>query len=261
MTGGAGGIGAGLCRALAAAGATVVVADIDGDGARAVCAGDPRADGGLPSRRRVDVTSPREVEALVRASLARHGKLDQMWNNAGIVQVGSLLDVSPEEWRRVFAVNVDGALFGTQAALRQMLDQPLDPTFQRRGLIVNTSSRRRRPWPPDAAGLRRQQGRDDPPDEVHGRQLRRARHLRRRALPEQHLRGDVEGDRPVWGELEGLPPGEMGRRRTCESLLGRYETPDEVAAIAMRIATRPGLALQRQDRRHHAHRPRRLKPG
>jgi hypothetical protein len=46
-----------------------------------------------------------------------------------------------------------------------------------------------------------------------------------------------------WGQLEGLPPGEMGRRRMAESLLGRYETPDEVAAIALRVATRPGLAL------------------
>src|SRR6476661_8914317 len=84
--------------------------------------------------KRIDVTSPREVSGLVKAVVSQYGRLDQMWNNAGIVQVGSLLDVSPEEWRRVFAVNVDGALFGTQAALRQMLDQPLDPVFQRRGL-------------------------------------------------------------------------------------------------------------------------------
>ena len=47
---------------------------------------------------------------------------------------------------------------------------------------------------------------------------------------------------PLWGELEGLPPGEMGRRRTSESILGRYETPEEVAAVAMRVATRVGMA-------------------
>src|SRR5687767_4278299 len=131
VTGGAGGIGAAICRALAKAGATVVVADIDETGAEQVADG-IRSEDGSAEAARLDVTSPSEVGALVRRVAGRYGKLDQLWNNAGIVQVGSLLDVSPEEWRHVFSVNVEGALFGTQAALRQMLDQPLDPTFQRR---------------------------------------------------------------------------------------------------------------------------------
>lgn len=241
VTGGAGGIGAGLCRTLATNGATVVVVDIDGAGAEKL-AGELAAAGGKAESKRVDVTSPQEVSALVAEVARRHGKLDQMWNNAGIVQVGSLLDVSPEEWRRVFAVNVDGALFGTQAALRQMLDQPTDPTFQRRGLIVNTSSGaadRGRPMLP-----------------AYGASKAAMTHLMKSTAasygergicatalyPSSIFEGMWKVIDPLWGELEGLPPGEMGRRRTSESLLGRYETPDEVAAIALRIAVKIGLA-------------------
>ncbi len=241
VTGGAGGIGAGLCRALAAAGATVMVVDIDGEGAERV-GEELRAAGGSAEAKRVDVTSPEEVGALVRDVARRHGRLDQMWNNAGIVQVGSLLDVSPEEWRRVFAVNVEGALFGTQAALRQMLDQPVDPTWQRRGLIVNTSSGaadRGRPMLP-----------------AYGASKAAMTHLMKSTAasygergicavalyPSSIFEGMWKVIDPLWGELEGLPPGELGRRRTSESILGRYETPEEVATVAMRIATRTGLA-------------------
>jgi D-sorbitol dehydrogenase (acceptor) len=241
VTGGAGGIGAGICRALAGHGATVVVVDIDGDAADRV-ADELRAAGGSAIAQRIDVTSPGEVNTLVRDVVRQYGKLDQMWNNAGIVQVGSLLDVSVEEWRRVFAVNVEGALLGTQAALRQMLDQPLDPTFQRRGLIVNTSS--------GAADHGR------PMLPAYGASKAAMTHLMKSTAasygergicavalyPSSIFEGMWKVIDPLWGELEGLPPGEMGRRRTSESLLGRYETPDEVAAIAMRVATRTGLA-------------------
>ena len=76
VTGGAGGIGAGICRALAGAGALVVVADLDGEGAASVSA-EIQADGGTAESVRVDVTSPQEVGALVRSEqfamrLAQH---------------------------------------------------------------------------------------------------------------------------------------------------------------------------------------------
>ena len=133
-----------------------------------------------------------------------------MWNNAGIVQVGSLLDVSPEEWRRVFAVNVEGALFGTQAALRQMLDQPLDPTFERRGLIVNTSSGaadRGRPMLPAYGASKAAM--------THLMKWTAASYGERgicavALYPSSIFEGMWKVIDPLWGELEGLPPGEMG---------------------------------------------------
>lgn len=242
VTGGAGGIGTGLCRILAAAGAIVVVADLDGEGAARVSR-ELEAHGGAAESAPLDVTRPDQVTALVQDVVKRHGRLDQYWNNAGVVQVGALMDVTPDEWRRVFAVNVDGALFGTQAALRQMLQQPLDPVFERRGLIVNVSSGaadRGRPMLP-----------------AYGASKAALTHLTKSTAagygdqgicavalyPSSIYEGMWKEIDVRWGALEGLPPGEMGRRRTSESLLGRYETPEEVASIALRVATRPGLGL------------------
>jgi meso-butanediol dehydrogenase/(S,S)-butanediol dehydrogenase/diacetyl reductase len=242
VTGGAGGIGTGLCRALAANGATVVVVDIDGDGAIRV-ARELQASGGKAEGQRLDVTSPAEVTALVQDVAAKYGRLDQMWNNAGIVRIGSLIDISPEDWRRVFAVNVEGALFGTQAALRQMLGQEPHPEAQRRGLIVNVSSGaadRGRPMLP-----------------AYGASKAAMTHLMKSTAaaygeqgicataiyPSSIFEGMWKEIDPQWGALEGLPPGELGRRRAADSILGRYETPDEVATVAMRIATKTGLAL------------------
>jgi meso-butanediol dehydrogenase/(S,S)-butanediol dehydrogenase/diacetyl reductase len=165
-----------------------------------------------------------------------------MWNNAGIVKIGSLLDITPEQWRQVFAVNVEGALFGTQAALRQMLDQPIDSATQRRGLIVNISSGaadRGRPMLPSYGASKAAM--------THLMKSTAASYGERgicaaALYPSSIFEGRWKQIDPEWGALEGLPPGEMGRRRTSESLLGRYETADEVAAIAMRVATRAGLA-------------------
>jgi meso-butanediol dehydrogenase/(S,S)-butanediol dehydrogenase/diacetyl reductase len=242
VTGGSGGIGTGLCRALAANGATVIVVDLDGEGAARV-AGELQSAGGSAEGRRVDVTSPAEVATLVQDVAAKYGRLDHLWNNAGIVRIGSLLDITPEDWRRVFAVNVDGAMFGTQAALRQMLEQTPHPVAQRRGLIVNVSSGaadRGRPMLP-----------------AYGASKAAMTHLMKSTAasygeqgicataiyPSSIFEGMWKEIDPQWGALEGLSPGEMGRRRTSESILGRYETPDEVAAVAMRIAVRTGLAL------------------
>ena len=118
-----------------------------------------------------------------------------------------------------------------------MLDQPLDPTFQRRGLIVNTSSGaadRGRPMLPAYGASKAAM--------THLMKCTAASYGERgicavALYPSSIFEGMWKVIDPLWGELEGLPPGEMGRRRTSESILGRYETPEEVAAIAMRIAT------------------------
>ncbi|MCC7371497.1 MAG: SDR family oxidoreductase [Chloroflexi bacterium] len=242
VTGGSGGIGTALCKTLAASGATVVVVDIDGAGAARV-ADEIRAAGGTAEGRRLDVTNPAEVTALVQDVAATYGRLDQLWNNAGIVTIGPLIDISPEDWRRVFAVNVEGALFGTQAALRQMLGQEPHPVARRKGLIVNVSSGaadRGRPMLP-----------------AYGASKAAMTHLMKTTAaaygeqgicataiyPSSIFEGMWKQIDPEWGAYEGLPPGEMGRRRMSESLLGRYEKPEEVAAIALRIAERTGLAM------------------
>jgi meso-butanediol dehydrogenase / (S,S)-butanediol dehydrogenase / diacetyl reductase len=242
LTGAAGGVGGGIARALAPLGPRLVLADRDAEGARRL-ADEARAAGGTAEAAELDVTDREAFAALIDGVVARHGRIDQLWNNAGLVQIGSLLDVTPEEWRRVFAVNVEGALFGTQAALRHMLEQPVDPELGVRGKIVNVSS--------GAA----QKGRPMLP--AYGASKAALNHLTKTTAaaygergicavifnPTSVMEGMWKDIDARWGGLEGLPPGEMARRRSSESLRGRFQTPEEVGEVAALVARRPGLDL------------------
>jgi NAD(P)-dependent dehydrogenase (short-subunit alcohol dehydrogenase family) len=81
----------------------------------------------------LDVTDPVSVRAAVAAALGRSGRLDALVNNAGYAQYGAVEDVSSDEWRRQFDVNVFGAIEVTRAVLPSMREA-------RHGTIVNVSS-------------------------------------------------------------------------------------------------------------------------
>ena len=72
-------------------------------------------------------------EAAVQATFSEIGDVDVLINNAGICHYGLLSQITPDEWRRLFAVNVDGAFFCTRAALPSMLKK-------QSGCIINISS-------------------------------------------------------------------------------------------------------------------------
>jgi NAD(P)-dependent dehydrogenase (short-subunit alcohol dehydrogenase family) len=127
VTGGGSGIGEALSRALAARGDTVVVADIDGAAAQRV-AGDI---GGTAAK--VDVRDASAVQALVDETVAAHGRLDLMFNNAGIGVGGEALELTVAHWDRIIDINLRGVVHGVQAAYPVM-------ARQRSGHIVNTAS-------------------------------------------------------------------------------------------------------------------------
>jgi NAD(P)-dependent dehydrogenase (short-subunit alcohol dehydrogenase family) len=132
VTGGASGIGRALTRALARLGATVVCADIDIDGAReTVSALGP----GRGSARAVelDVTRENEVSRIVEETASTYGRLDLMFNNAGIGIGGEFRDMTTDHWRRIVEVNLWGTIYGTAAAYRVMIGQGF-------GSIVNMAS-------------------------------------------------------------------------------------------------------------------------
>jgi acetoin reductase-like protein len=87
-----------------------------------------------------DVTSPTEVASLVRSSATTLGRLDTMVANAGIAQVKSLLDVTPEDFDRVFDVNVKGVHYCLQAAAKQMLSQDIPEGREIRGKLIAAAS-------------------------------------------------------------------------------------------------------------------------
>ncbi|HZS23609.1 MAG TPA: SDR family oxidoreductase [Gaiellaceae bacterium] len=127
VTGGGSGIGEALCRALAARGDTVVVADLNEDGARRV-AGDLGA-----TAAGVDVRDAVAVAQIVEETVSMHGRLDLIFNNAGIGIGGDLLELGLAHWDRAIDVNLRGVVHGVMAAYPVM-------ARQRSGHIVNTAS-------------------------------------------------------------------------------------------------------------------------
>lgn len=117
VTGSAGGIGEQYARRLAAEGASVVVADINLDGAREVAAG-IIDDGGTALGCAVDVSAPESAEALAEATMEEYGRVDHLVNNAAIyggMELDLLLTVDWDYYRKFMSVNLDGALVCTRA--------------------------------------------------------------------------------------------------------------------------------------------------
>lgn len=119
VTGAGGGIGAAVVRSLAAHGAAVAAADLDGDRAAAVAAA-VTASGGSAFARRTDVTDPRAVEDLLDRAEAALGPVTVAVSVAGVLHAASLDDTTDDAWRATFAVNADGPFHLVRAAGRRM---------------------------------------------------------------------------------------------------------------------------------------------
>jgi meso-butanediol dehydrogenase/(S,S)-butanediol dehydrogenase/diacetyl reductase len=133
VTGGAGGIGAAACRAIAAEGGNVVVADLDAAAARALAEG-IRANGGAATSVGVDVTDRPQVQAMVRTAVDAFGELNVIFNNAGMNRPRNFMDVDEENFAEIVRVNTWGVVVCTQEAARQMIAQGSG------GKIINTGS-------------------------------------------------------------------------------------------------------------------------
>ncbi|HEX7095590.1 MAG TPA: SDR family oxidoreductase, partial [Acidimicrobiales bacterium] len=132
ITGAASGIGAATAELLGAAGATVLCADINGDGAEATAA-KIRDAGGKAVGASVDVTKRSDVEAVVRRAVDELGGLHIMCNIAGAMFPGLIEDLDDDTIDRGIALNLKGVLYGTQYAIKAMKERG-------GGNIVNVSS-------------------------------------------------------------------------------------------------------------------------
>ncbi|WP_339951052.1 SDR family oxidoreductase [uncultured Albimonas sp.] len=133
VTGGAGGIGAAVCRRFAALGATVAVCDLNGAGAQALAAelgGETKARGCA-----LDVASPESCAEAVEATVADFGRLDILINCAGIAEpIRGTLRQELSDWRHVMDVNLQGVYEMSRLSARRMAEGG------RGGAIVNLSS-------------------------------------------------------------------------------------------------------------------------
>lgn len=135
VTGGGSGIGRAISEELAARGARVTIADLDGDRATDVARSLDEAEA-----TEVDVTSRASLEAACDAVYARHGRVDVVVANAGVSTMNRFLELNDEEWDSNFAVNAKGAFLTMQTFARRMVDQPSIPGSELRGKLVATAS-------------------------------------------------------------------------------------------------------------------------
>lgn len=132
ITGGGAGIGRALCEELGNLGVIVVAADINEDNAKTVAAA-VAENGGKADYMRVDVSNEKEVEKLINDTFYKYGRIDYVFNNAGIAIGGDVRDLTLEQWKKVIDINLYGVLYGSTFAYKIMSKQGF-------GHIINTAS-------------------------------------------------------------------------------------------------------------------------
>jgi meso-butanediol dehydrogenase / (S,S)-butanediol dehydrogenase / diacetyl reductase len=133
VTGGAGGIGAAACRAIAAEGGKVIVADLDAAAAQNVAQAIV-AEGGVADSVGVDVTDRSQVQAMIRKAVEKFGELNVIFNNAGMNRPRNFMEIDEENFEQIVRVNTWGVIVCTQEAAKQMIAQGSG------GKIINTGS-------------------------------------------------------------------------------------------------------------------------
>ena len=132
VTGAAQGIGKASALALAEAGAHVVVADIDRQGAEAT------ADAIMSTQRKslavqADVGDLQQIDRMVRTVIEQFGQIDILLNNAGVTRRADIMDITEADWDRIHRVNAKGVFFCLQRVAQEMITR-------RSGRIINIAS-------------------------------------------------------------------------------------------------------------------------
>ncbi|HWK97020.1 MAG TPA: glucose 1-dehydrogenase [Pseudolabrys sp.] len=133
VTGAASGLGAAGAAALATAGANVVVAGLQPENLASVAADIEKATGRRALAVPTDVTDGKAADALAAATLDMFGRIDILFNSAGVIAGHAAVDYPAEDWARLFEVNVTGTFNAIKAVLPDM-------TERRRGRIINMAS-------------------------------------------------------------------------------------------------------------------------
>ena len=120
VTGAAGGIGSAISRALASAGAQVALCGRHLEKCQALADQITERIGGTASAHTLDVADPDSIQHCVDEIIARYGRIDVLFNVAGINKREGLLDVTPETYDRIMDINLKGVFFMSQAVAREM---------------------------------------------------------------------------------------------------------------------------------------------
>jgi NAD(P)-dependent dehydrogenase (short-subunit alcohol dehydrogenase family) len=220
VTGGAMGMGEATARVFAAAGAHVLVSDVDSERGRAVVNG-IEAGGGSASFCRTDVSKAADAETMVRTAVERYGRLDCAVNNAAVTpDTHPIAELDEAEWDRILAVDLKGVVLCLKYEVAQMLSQGDG------GAIVNIGSvSAHRPQPANAAyvaakhgvlGLTKVASLENAPQGI------RVNTVCPGAIDTPMIRGALE--------TAGLTEQEFA---PVLSLFGRFGKPEEVAQASL----------------------------
>jgi meso-butanediol dehydrogenase / (S,S)-butanediol dehydrogenase / diacetyl reductase len=232
ITGAASGIGAACARRMARDGARLLLADLNGEGAKTL------ADELGQASVQVDVTRAADIERMLDLAYQLWGRLDVVFNNAGIAEVRPLLDVAEEEWDRMLATNLRAVFFVLQSAAKRMRHQSPIAASELRGKLIQTAS---------IAAYR-------------GGHSHMAHYAASKAGVVSITRTAAQAlaayritsncicpgavDTPMWrkidaewSEIEGWQTGEAWKRRTSLIPLGRPETAEDVAGVVSFLAS------------------------
>ncbi|HEY2993121.1 MAG TPA: glucose 1-dehydrogenase [Methylomirabilota bacterium] len=231
ITGAARGIGAATARRLAADGARLALADLDKAGVEKLAA----ELNGLGIQ--ADVTRAVDVARMVDETQRRFGRIDVLFNNAGVIRVQPLLDVTEAEWDRVLGVNLKAVFFVLQAVARTMKAQSPMRGSELRGKLIQTAS---------IAGYRGGNHLTTPYSASKAGVISLTRSAAQAFAGDRITSNCVcpgAVDTAMWeqldqelGALHNLPPKESWKRRIAGIPLGRPEKAEDVAGVVAFLA-------------------------
>jgi len=231
ITGAARGIGAASARRLAAAGARLVLVDVNGPAVEKLAA----ELGGVAVH--ADVTRGADVARMVEEPYTRWGRLDVLFNNAGVIRVQPMLEVTDAEWDRVMAVNLKAVFFVLQAAARRMRAQSPIPGSEIRGKLIQTAS---------IAGYRGGNHLMTPYSASKAGVISLTRSAAQALAPDRITSNCIcpgAVDTAMWEQIDGelaalhgWAPREAWRKRIAGIPLGRPETAEDVAGVVVFLA-------------------------
>src|SRR5262249_39276958 len=212
-------------------GAKLVLADIDKANVEKLAA----ELGGVAVQ--ADVTRTADIARMVDEAYRRFGRLDVLFNNAGVIRVQPMLEVTEAEWDRVMAVNLRAVFFVLKAVAGRMIEQDPIPGSELRGKLIQTASIASyrggnplmTPYSASKAG-------------VVSLTRSAAQELARHRITSNCVcPGAV--DTAMWEQIDveinalrGWAPREAWNRRTRDIPLGRRETPEDVAGVVAFLA-------------------------
>jgi meso-butanediol dehydrogenase/(S,S)-butanediol dehydrogenase/diacetyl reductase len=233
ITGAGGGIGAATARRLASEGAELLLADLNAEPLQTIARelGQPYV--------QTDVTQAADIQRMLDAAYQRWGRLDVLFNNAGVAWARPMLELTEDDWDRLMAVNLRAVFFVLQGAARRMRSQPPMSGSELRGKLIQTAS---------IAAFRGGQNYMLHYNASKAGVVSVTRTAANVLAPDRITSNCIcpgAVDTPMWtridadwAEIEGLAVGEAWRRRTAVIPLGRPEQASDVAGVVAFLASR-----------------------